>query len=57
MLRQPEPKAAVLQRRDAIVAHLRTLLPGEAAMAQLERQLCGVRLYLQPHAHAVATRR
>jgi glycolate oxidase len=34
MISQPEPKADVLARRDAIVAGLQALLPVEAVIAQ-----------------------
>ena len=34
MISQPEPKADVLARRDAIVAGLRALLPAEAVIAE-----------------------
>jgi glycolate oxidase len=52
MLRQPEPKAAILGRRDAIVAYLRTLLPGEAVIAEPLRlkpyETDGLSAYRQP---------
>ena len=34
MIRQPEPKPDVLARRDAIIAGLRELLPGDAVIAE-----------------------
>ena len=52
MIRQPEPKPDVLARRDAIVAGLRALLPGEAVIAEPLRlkpyETDGLPAYRQP---------
>ena len=54
-LRMPEPDAAVLQRRERIVAALRTIVPGEGVIAA-ERELRpyesdGLTAYRQHHHH------
>ena len=52
MISQPEPKADVLARRDAIVAGLRALLPAEAVIAEPLRlkpyETDGLSAYRQP---------
>jgi len=52
MITQPEPKAAVLARREAIVAGLRALLPADGVIAESLRlkpyETDGLAAYRQP---------